>query len=71
MSTRNGDAQLDVRRRRGRAGSGRTHDDIVADIKREVRARLGIQIDVECHPTGALPRYEAKAIRVLHRAMAT
>lgn len=50
---------------------GREHDDIVADIKREVRARLGIQIDVECHSAGVLPRYEAKATRVLHRPMST
>ncbi len=49
--------------------SGRAPDEILSDIKREVRARLGIQIEVECHATGTLPRYEAKATRVLHRPM--
>lgn len=38
-----------------------------ADVRREIKARLGINVDVECHPEGALPRYEAKATRVLHR----
>jgi phenylacetate-coenzyme A ligase PaaK-like adenylate-forming protein len=41
---------------------------IVADIEREIRARLGLSVVVECHPEGTLPRYEAKATRVLHRA---
>lgn len=45
----------------------RPHDQIVAQICREVHARLGMQVRVECHPEGALPRYEAKAVRVLHR----
>jgi len=40
---------------------------IVHDILTEVRARMGMTITVECHPEGALPRYEAKATRVLHR----
>ncbi len=46
----------------------RPADHIVADIKREINARLGITIHVECHSEGTLPRYEAKATRVLHRA---
>ena len=41
---------------------------LVADIKREINARLGITIHVECHHEGTLPRYEAKATRVLHRS---
>ncbi|MGO4836735.1 phenylacetate--CoA ligase family protein [Rhizobiaceae sp. 2RAB30] len=46
---------------------GRPADLITEEIRREVRARLGINIDVECLPEGSLPRYEAKATRVLHR----
>lgn len=38
-----------------------------ADVRREIKARLGINVNVECHPEGELPRYEAKATRVLHR----
>jgi phenylacetate-coenzyme A ligase PaaK-like adenylate-forming protein len=48
--------------------AGRPAELIVADIKREVRARLGMGVDVECLQEGTLPRYEAKATRVLHRA---
>ena len=48
-------------------GQNRTPADIEADIRREVQARVGIQIEVECQPYGTLPRYEAKATRVLHR----
>ena len=46
----------------------RPADHIIADIKREINARLGITIHVECHHEGTLPRYEAKATRVLHRS---
>ena len=46
----------------------RPAEQIEAEIKREINARLGITIQVECHQEGALPRYEAKATRVLHRA---
>ncbi|MCC5987389.1 MAG: hypothetical protein JJT95_06885 [Pararhodobacter sp.] len=45
----------------------RPSEQIVNEICREVRARLGMAIKVECHPEGTLPRYEAKAVRVLHR----
>ncbi|MEW6121969.1 MAG: AMP-binding protein [Pseudomonadota bacterium] len=41
--------------------------DAAADVRREIKARLGINVNVECHAEGALPRYEAKATRVLHR----
>ena len=46
----------------------RPAEQIEAEIKREINARLGITIQVECHQEGALPRYEAKATRVLHRS---
>ena len=49
------------------SAAGRAADDIIADIRREITARMGMQIDIECHPEGTLPRYEAKATRVLHR----
>lgn len=47
---------------------GRPGDQVAGDIAREIRARLGIGASVECAAPGALPRYEAKAVRVLHRA---
>ena len=46
---------------------GRDPGEIVSEIKREIHARIGIGAHVECAPPGALPRYEAKATRVLHR----
>ena len=45
----------------------RPHDQIIAQVQREVQARLGMSINVECSVEGTLPRYEAKAVRVLHR----
>lgn len=51
--------------------SQRPGDDAAADVRREIKARLGISVNVECHPEGTLPRYEAKATRVLHRPEAT
>lgn len=50
------------------ACDGRSAEEIVGDIQREIRARLGLSVEVECHPEGTLPRYEAKATRVLHRS---
>lgn len=50
------------------ARAARPAEQIVADVKREIQARLGIGAIVECHAEGSLPRYEAKATRVLHRA---
>lgn len=47
---------------------GRAPAEIVEDIRRTARARLGIGIKVECLQQGSLPRYEGKATRVLHRA---
>ena len=46
---------------------GRPHEQVAADIGREVHTRMGLHVDVECHAFGTLPRYEAKATRVLHR----
>ncbi|GLI23912.1 phenylacetate-coenzyme A ligase PaaK-like adenylate-forming protein [Xanthobacter flavus] len=53
------------------AASQRPGEDAAADVRREIKARLGINVNVECHPEGELPRYEAKATRVLHRPEAT
>ncbi len=46
---------------------GRAAEDIASEIGREVQARLGFRPLVECLDEGVLPRYEAKATRVLHR----
>jgi len=44
------------------------HADNIRDaLERTIRARLGIRVKVEVHPEGTLPRYEAKAVRVLVR----
>ncbi|MEC9345453.1 MAG: AMP-binding protein [Pseudomonadota bacterium] len=36
-------------------------------VSRSLQNRLGLKVPVECHPEGTLPRYEAKAQRVLVR----
>lgn len=36
-------------------------------VGRSLTSRLGLKVPVECHPEGTLPRYEAKAQRVLVR----
>lgn len=46
----------------------RPDQDLIAEISREIRSRLGFNAVVECYAEGTLPRYEAKATRVLHRA---
>jgi phenylacetate-coenzyme A ligase PaaK-like adenylate-forming protein len=48
--------------------ANRPKEDLIADVRREIRARLGFNADVECFVEGTLPRYEAKATRVLPRA---
>lgn len=53
-----------VERRNGANQSIEEVRDAVAD---GIRNRLGIRALVECHGQGALPRYEAKAVRVLTR----
>ncbi len=50
---------------------GRAPAEIADDVRREIRSRIGIHVDVECHPEGTLPRWESKAIRVQHRPGAT
>jgi phenylacetate-coenzyme A ligase PaaK-like adenylate-forming protein len=42
-------------------------DDVRDTLERALRARLGIRFGVEVHPEGTLPRYEAKAVRVIVR----
>ena len=41
--------------------------DLVEAIKRRIHDRLGLKCFVECHEEGALPRYDAKAKRVIQR----
>ena len=36
-------------------------------VGRSLTSRLGLKVPVECHAEGSLPRYEAKAQRVLVR----
>lgn len=45
----------------------RPSEQIAQDVGRDIHARLGIGVTVECLQEGTLPRYEAKATRVLHR----
>lgn len=49
------------------AQAGRPAEQLSNEVGREIHARLGMKVCVECHPEGTLPRYEAKAVRVLHR----
>ncbi|WP_417516961.1 phenylacetate--CoA ligase family protein [Minwuia sp.] len=42
-------------------------DDLAETVGRSLTSRLGLKVPVECHPEGTLPRYEAKAQRVLVR----
>ncbi|MEQ8698408.1 MAG: AMP-binding protein [Bauldia litoralis] len=50
---------------------GRGHNGAPADlaeaVARGLASRLGLKVPVECHPEGTLPRYEAKAQRVLEQ----
>lgn len=45
----------------------RAHDVITEEVGREIHSRLGIRAKIDCFEEGSLPRYEAKATRVLHR----
>ncbi len=47
--------------------SDRPAEQIESEIRREIHTRVGIHAHVQCLPYGSLPRYEAKATRVLHR----
>lgn len=42
-------------------------DEMGGAIERSLSSRLGLKVPVETHPEGSLPRYEAKAQRVLVR----
>ncbi len=42
-------------------------EELRAAVERSLASRLGLKAPVECHPEGTLPRYEAKAQRVLVR----
>ncbi len=50
-----------------RADANATSVEIATVIRTQLQARLGITLDVEVHEEGTLPRYEAKAIRVVVR----
>ncbi|MEJ2122316.1 MAG: hypothetical protein P8Z76_16770 [Alphaproteobacteria bacterium] len=39
--------------------------DLAETVARSLQSRLGLKVPVECHPVGTLPRYEAKAQRVM------
>ncbi|MFO1220696.1 MAG: AMP-binding protein [Burkholderiaceae bacterium] len=41
---------------------------LAAEVTARLRARLGLGVNVTCHADGTLPRYEAKAVRVIKRA---
>ena len=64
-----GDGELDratvaVERR---ANAGLTSDGLRDELARSMHARLGIRFDVQVYDEGVLPRYEAKAVRVIVR----
>jgi phenylacetate-CoA ligase len=50
-----------------RSDSNAGDADVRDALERTIRARLGIRVSVEVHLEGTLPRYEAKAVRVLVR----
>jgi len=39
--------------------------DLADTVARSLSSRLGLKVPVECHPVGTLPRYEAKAQRII------
>jgi phenylacetate-CoA ligase len=43
-------------------------DALAAEVAARLRTRLGLTVSVSCHADGTLPRYEAKAVRVIKRA---
>jgi phenylacetate-CoA ligase len=51
-----------------RASSDAAHEKIASDLTAQMHARLGIRFRVEVHDEGALPRYKAKAVRVIVRS---
>ncbi|VTU41852.1 phenylacetate--CoA ligase family protein [Variovorax sp. RA8] len=53
------------------AGSACASDDLAREVRSRLKARLGLSCEVRCHEDGTLPRYEAKATRVLRRSKET
>jgi phenylacetate-CoA ligase len=51
-----------------RATADLAHDAIARELAAMMHARLGIRFNVQVHDEGVLPRYEAKAVRVIVRA---
>lgn len=49
------------------AAAAASAEALSAQIAERLHARLGLHVDVRCHPEGTLPRYEAKATRVIRR----
>lgn len=47
--------------------SPKSGEELVAELKACLKSRLGVSCKVVCHPEGTLPRYEAKAVRVINR----
>ena len=47
------------------AGHETERERLAAAVARELASRLGLRVPVECHAHGTLPRYEAKAKRIL------
>ena len=58
------EAVIAIERRNAAAKSA---SDVAADVSKALQARLGIRVQVEVHEEGKLPRYEAKAVRVIVR----
>lgn len=52
------------------AGSAWASADLAREVRSRLKARLGLSCEVRCHEDGTLPRYEAKATRVLRRSAA-
>jgi phenylacetate-CoA ligase len=50
-----------------RAASALTNAEVATALRTQMHARLGIRFEVDVHDEGALPRYEAKAVRVIVR----
>lgn len=42
-------------------------EDLCAEVQAQIDSRLGLSCHVTCHDEGTLPRYEAKATRVIRR----
>ena len=51
-------------------GAACAGDELAREVRARLKARLGLTCEVRCHDEGALPRYEAKATRVLRRSAA-